>query len=701
MNLNSTATEKNMTLNATNILLRHDLIAIPASNGEAGEEAVATVLMNLSHYGRGLSVEGFKALLKLGAVELADWWVSVEPELKDITGADRKMGDFVVYKNFPQEVLDKDAAAYWIPQILMYWGFSKEFFTDPVAPRPKMDKQPAVTVLKLAKKDTLQGILDSLVKSSARWKDQEFQEVLFLSDTLPVNFAKLAFKENLVKLATHFMTSGRKVNITTATDVLRLAAGLSDGDVSLREKFKFKSFKKPMRRFLLGILEGCANLEEDVARRPELFKRLFHNLHAGDFKRSYPRVIKVMDGLYKDQLETFNGKVENMLTAKNPEVLELLAGRPGDFRRRLVHTLDIFGKRAAKAFSAADVLSKLTVNQLVATRSFLGMANERKTRIFPPKGNWSLAKFGEPRPVAKTNLKIIDKAIGAALADRVPAVGVLDPATSKIKLPSNGEEGPYNRGTVFPIPEGTDFFRTASYWNVKASSYTWFDNGWNFFDQNWNPVGACCWSSPKFPGSRWDQKANDKTTGAVFSGDPTIATGKACQMIDLYPEQLRAAGVRYAVWSVLCYSGMPFNQAEEVFAAFQWGKDANRGKLFEPARAQLAIPLKGEQLTKYVVLIDLDKNEMIYLDAGLKSSVRSAEQNGPLLQKNLPAFMEYIKALPSVHDLFRESVDKRATTQILYSDKDAELKGGSAYVFKQENKESKYKSVDLNGLLAK
>jgi hypothetical protein len=659
MTRNSTATENTMSLNATNILLRHNLIAIPASNGEAGQDAVATVLMNLSHYGRGLSVEGYKALIKLNAVELADWWVSVEPELKDITGANRKMGDFVVYKNFPKEVLDKDAAAYWIPQILMYWGFSKEFFTDPVLPREKMNKQPAVTVLKLAKKDSLKSILDSHVQSSARWKDQEFQEVLFLSDTLPVNFAKLVFKENLVKLATHFMTSGRKVNITTATDVLRLAAGLSDGDVSLRLKFKFKSFKKPMRRFLLSILEGCANLEEDVARRPELFKRLFHNLHAGDFKRSYPRVIKVMDDLYKDRLVTFNGKVEGMLTAKNPEVLELLASRPGDFRRRLVHTLDIFGKRAAKAFTAADVLGKLTVNQLVATRSFLGMANERKTRIFPPKGNWSLAKFGEPRPVAKANLKIVDKALAAALHERVPAVGVLDPATSKIKLPNNGEEGPYARGTVFPITEGIDFIRTASYWDVTAGRYTWFDNGWNFFDQNWNPVGACCWSSPKFPGHRWDQKANDPKTGAVFSGDPTIATGKACQMIDLYPPQLRAAGVRYAVWSVLCYSGMTFNNANEVFAAFQWGKDANRGK------------------------------------------VSSAERNGPLLQKNLPAFLEYIKALPSVHDLFRESVDAGSNTQILYSDKDAKLRGDSAYVFKQENKESKFKSVDLNGLLAK
>lgn len=703
MKPNSNATEITMTLNATNILLRHNYIAIHPTTGEgielAGEEARATVLMNLAYYGRGLSVEGYKAFLQLGKGSIVDFWVGVEKELKDITGADRKMGDFVVYKNFPKEVLDKDAAAYWIPQILMYWGFPKDIFTDEVKPRPKMDKQPPATVLKLAKKDTLQSILNSHVQSPARWKDQEFQEVLFLSDTLPVNFAKLAFKENLVKLATHFMTTGRKVNITTATDVLRLAAGLSDGDVSLRENFKFKSFKKPMRRFLLSILEGCANLDEDVARRPELFKRLFHNLHAGDYKRSYPRVIKVMDDLYKDRLETFNGKVENMLTAKNPEVLELLAGRPGDFRRRLVHTLNLFGKKAAQAFTAESVLSKLTVNQLVATRSFLGMVNERKTRIFPPKGNWSLAKFGEPRPVAKTSLKIVDKALGAALAERVPAVGVLDPATSKIKLPSNGEEGPYNRGTVFPIPEGTDFIRTASYWNVKAMSYTWFDNGWNFFDQNWNPVGACCWSNPKFPGTRWGQKANDPKTGAVFSGDPTIATGKACQMIDLYPEQLRAAGVRYAVWSVLCYSGMTFNQAEEVFAAFQWGKDANKGKLFEPARCQLAIPLKGEQLTKYVVLIDLDKNEMIYLDAGLKSSVRSAESNGPLLQKNLPAFMEYIKALPSVHDLFRESVDESSKTQILYSDKDAELKGESAYVFRQENKESKFKSLDINSLL--
>lgn len=693
---------------STNILLRHNYIEMPELLEVFGvrlpnDEAIATVLMNLAYYGKALSVESYKHLVQLTPDQLGNWWVRTEKELKDISGASRKIGDFVVYKNFPKEVLDKSAADYWIPQILMYWGFPDELFTQKVEPRAKMDEQPKCIVLKLAKENTLSEILTSYLKSPARWKDHELADVLYLTETLPVDLAKLSFKENMVLLATAFIERGKDIKVNTATDVLRLAVGLSDGDVSLREKSKLKSFKKPQRRFLLNMLESCAHLADDVARRPELFKRLIHQLHPGDYKRQYSRVKAVANNLYKDQLVAPNSEVERLLLAKDAAVLDLLAVRPGDFRRRLVHTVNLFGKKAVEAFVSDEVLSKMTTAQVVATRAFLRTVNTREHRIFPPKGNWSRAQIAEPRKAAKTHLKALDKALGNVLAERVPPIGVLDPATSKIKLPSNGEEGPYNRGTVFPIPEGTDFIRTASYWSVNARSYTWFDNGWNFFDQNWNPVGACCWSNPFFPSRGYsyysrNQKA-DKDTGAVFSGDPTIASGKAAQMIDLYPKQLRAAGVRYAVWSILCYSGMTFNKAEDVFAAFQWGKDANKGKLFEPARCQLAIPLKGEQLTKYVVLIDLDTNEMIYLDAGLKSSVRSAEANGPLLQKSLPAFMEYINALPSVHDLFAESVNEQAETQILYSDKDAELNGESAYVFRPENKDSKYKVVDINSLL--
>lgn len=709
----------NVRTNATHILLSHDAIAIPASNINADNgpicgETIATLLMNLSYYGRALSMEGYEALVKLTEEQAAAWWKDVETELKDITGENRKMGDFVVYKNFPGEVLAKSDAEYWLPQILMYWGFPTTMFTEPVLPRQGMGQQPTPKVLRKAKAGTLQEILGSHLRSPARWKSAELAEVEFLAERYPINFATLVFKENMVMLAVALMESGRKVSISTATDVLRLAAGLSDGDVSLRDtkKMKFKSFKKPMRRFLVNILEGCGNLEEDVARRAEVWKRLFSYLHPGDFRKSCPKVCEVMDKLYKGQLATFNTEVESLILRKNPLVLQLLATRPGDFRRRLVHMVNLFGEPAVKAFTQNEVLSKLTVAQIVGLRRHLETVNERTKRCFPPKGNWAKLKLGEPRRVQDEHQVELWMALGEVLAQRVPSVKVLAPETAMVKLPNNGEEGPYTRGTTFPIPEGTDFIRTASYWNVNRSGYTWFDNGWNFFSHDWKPLGACCWSEAKFPRpsyrSWWSkptaadkekERQEETKVGAVFSGDPTIAKGKACQMIDLYPAQLRAAGVRYAVWSILCYSGLTFSKAEEVFAAFQWGKDANRGKLFEPARCQLAIPLKGETLTKYVVLIDFEKNEMVYLDASLKSSRSSAAANGPLLSETMPAFMEYINGLPSVHDLFRESVGPKGEAQILYTDKDAELTGGPAYVFRQENKGSLFKPVDLNGLL--
>jgi len=607
-----------------------------------------------------------------------------------------------------------------------------------VQPRAKLSEQPRCTVLKREKKDTLQGILDSYLAAPARWKDQEFQDVTFLAGSaagpdLPINFAKLAFKENLVKLAAFFIDNQRTVNIKTATDVLRLAAGLSDGDVSLKEKSKFKSFKKAERRFLLSILDGCQNFAEDAARRPELWKRLVHQLHPHDFKsagtKRFPNACKVSDDLYNDKLVTFNSRVEALLTNKDAEVLSVLSERPGDFRRRLVQTLNLFGDAAAEAFIDEKVLSKLTTIQVVTLRSHLETIKDRKYRAFPPKGNWNKLQIvsSTPTPKAKQPVTTMGRALGAklsslklspsvtpivtrtprphaahisvitaalsrVLAERLPKVKVLDAATKRIKLATNGSDtGTYTRGTAFPIPDGIEFVRTGSYWKTGNHSTIWFDNGWNFFDSDWKSKGAIAWNAPKF-----------ENGAAAFSGDPLSSKdveGRACQVIDLYLDKLVKGGVRFAVWNVLCFSNIPFSQAEEVFSTLQWGEQAQKGKLFEPSLAQLAFPLTGDQKTKYICLIDLEKREMVYLDANLHGQVNSAVSNGASLEKNMPAFMEYLEAIPSVHDLFRESVDSTSETQVLYSDKDTELKGEAAYVFRHENKANKFKAVDINSLL--
>ncbi len=73
----------------------------------------------------------------------------------------------------------------------------------------------------------------------------------------------------------------------------------------------------------------------------------------------------------------------------------------------------------------------------------------------------------------------------------------------------------------------------------------------------------CCWDHERFHDA------------AVFSGDPTNSKdleGRACQLLDLYPNKLVALGVRYAVWTVLCFSRITFSKAIEVHAALQWGE---------------------------------------------------------------------------------------------------------------------------------
>lgn len=679
--------------NVLNILLRHNYIEIPSHNdsSDEAEEALPTILMNIAYYGYALSLDAYKALSGLSYDDLASWWQSVEKELKDITGDNRKIDAFVVYKNFPAEVLDKTAAEYWVPQILMYWGFPSELFTQEVKPREDMSEKRNSIVLHLSKKETLSEILDSYLRVPARWKDQEQQDVMLLIESIPFSVEKISFKENLVNLAKVAIEAGKYVRVSTATDVLRLAAGLSDGDVSLRANTKFVSFKKPVRRFLLNALEDCANLASDIARRPEMWKRFLYQLHPGDFKNRYKKVCAVVNELYHDKLVTFNSQIENLLKSKDAKVLVLLASRPGEFRRRLIHVLDIFGDAAAEAFIKQNVLDKLTLAQIVSLRSFLVSVNDRLQRVFPPKGNWNKLQIGEARLVETNHIEKIVYALGQELKTRVPKVKMLSELTKLIKLPNNGDVSPFARGTTFLIPQEVKFIRTASYWKIKTTANTWFDNGWNFFDNNWKSVGACCWNAVKFG------------KGAVFSGDPTNSNemqGRAAQLIDLYPDELVKQGARYAVWNILCFSHIPFSDAEDVFAALQWGKDPQKGKLFEPSRCQLSFPLKSKQMTKYICLIDLETRQMVYLDANLHGNVQSAINNGTSLEKNMPPFVEYINSLPSVYDLFCESVSDEGNLYVLNSDAEIELKDAEAYVFKPENKENKYTSFSLNKLLS-
>ena len=172
-------------------------------------------------------------------------------------------------------------------------------------------------------------------------------------------------------------------------------------------------------------------------------------------------------------------------------------------------------------------------------------------------------------------------------------------------------------------------------------------------------------------------------------------------MIDLYLDKMIQQGIRYAVWNILCYSHQSFDQAEEVHAALQWGEKPQKNKLFEPSRCVFSFPVKGANMTKYIAYIDVWERKLVYMDANLYGLVNSAAYNTKILEKTMPAYVEYLNSLPSVFDLFKGVSTADDAPPVLYDDSKEKINGGEAYVFLPRNKQNKFDQIDLNLLLRK
>lgn len=654
---------------------------------------MATIISNLAYYGYMLNVSAYKALSTCTKTEIEELWSEIEPILQEITGTNRNMAEYVVYKNFPKEVIDMSAAKQFFDQIFLYMGIVTY---DDVRENPKqresLDEFSNLKVLTLADDNTTKEIVHNLISQPTRWNDKQNSWVRSLIGGKEINVDDYGFKENGISLAA-LKFNKSSIQISTATDVLRLTAALSDQDMSLRSKVVLRSFKRSERRSLLSMLNDCNNLKDDMAERPELFKRLMTKLRPNDYK--FSNVTAAYDDLYNKRLKTFLAKIEKI--KHNESVLDLLVKRPGVFLRNFHLFYSYHHEKTVNKF--LPILPNFNNTQLVKLRGYLKTINSRKTLMYPPKSNWGKAQIEDNMKlkIKKEHIAIIDKEIGRILSERLEKFfgggADLSPELEKVKLQTNDQKlAAYGRGTVFDIPDDVSFIRSASYWETKVDeenphSNVWYDNGWNFFDDDWQSINTLSWSTQKSLGD-----------AAVFSGDPTSGTNdnKGCQLIDIYIDKLLAQGIRYAVWNILCYSGIPFS-GSDVLATLQWGESCQKGELYEPSRAQMVFPLKSDNDTSYVAYVDLKTRKLVYMDAPLRGRVHNANANEGILSEIMPSYVEYLDSLPSVYDLVKDV--KKGNTPLVYSDKDVSLTG-DAYVFKPSNPDNKFKNISVEEMLS-
>ena len=206
-------------MNETKLFLQNGYIILPESVKESEQltedsavkelESVATVLSNMAKYGFAPSKTLFNTLCNMSFDELVSFWMSVEPEMKAETGADKEIASHILYKNFPKEVLEMSHAEYWIRQAFVYFGFPYD-----VVAQEKEERDPVYGELPLKivdgvfsenKNRALAEITKALVQSAKRWSDIQLAQALFVfkesgAKSSFLNLEDYGFKENGLRL---------------------------------------------------------------------------------------------------------------------------------------------------------------------------------------------------------------------------------------------------------------------------------------------------------------------------------------------------------------------------------------------------------------------------------------------------------------------------------------------------------------------
>lgn len=679
------------------ILLSNQMIELNINNNgmeKANPQSLGTVLSNFAFYGFKPSKSLLIEMLKLSEKELADFWKETENSFKSYFESVIEAKKGVVYKNFPSEVIEKTFAEYWIAQILMYVGLPAALFSE-----SEIERQPAVISfdelksLHIAQSNSLEEIYFNLVNKKVEYTPVEKDFIVYLVEKLNINSFDISvspFKMNGVFISHEVMKKDGEVYAKNATDIIRLAAYVGAEGKSLNEKIAFFKFSRKERKVFLKMLLSISQYEEDFAARPETFKAFMKSLRPGEYSWA-KKVSSMYNELYNKKVKSFNSKVEN---SENP--WKLLSTRPGVFLRNFHKVYAINAKESLESFE--KIVNELNVYQLLKFKKYIININDFKSLIVRPSSTWAKAKIidNNKKKIEKSDqealISLIDNTLSIKLNTLLPEGVMKGNELENIYLSSNDQEISVGRGTIYNIPEEINFIRTASYWTNKKGGVNgnfWFDNGFNFIHENEKLSQTICWNS------------NVNTELAVFSGDPVIANNEdkcATQIIDLNLDKLKEAGFKYAVWNILSYSNIKFNEAEKVTAMLQYVEDQNKGELFEPSKVDLQFDLKGNSLCKFVAYIDIQERKLVFLDMTLPGmKVSTAEANINAVKKYLPAVIDHIKLIPTVYDLV-ENV-KEGSIPFVYSDKEVSIKEGKAFVFKNVNEENEFEKIDINSLL--
>lgn len=601
--------------------------------------------------------------------QFEEFCTEIVPTLKNMVGDDVNYQP--MYPNFPKQVMEADTVELVINALVHYWTYGDLLPFYNMEDRGFAFEHTSFKEIGLIDEDEFAAIFTRLLSSNESLNEFDKGTIKwFMESRVPLIFPdKIPYKENMCVVAGEFLKEGEEIDhlVDNATDILRIATYLSDGDVSLAENTRFKSFPRKQRKILTRAIERVASLE-DIKRHRNKWVRLFHELHVGDFSQ---RVWNIAQSVRSNNnIQTFNGRIQKYIDQRDLLTASAaLTSRPSEFARRLNELLckcEIDRPQKQCNLVRGEIVDYfIDVAGEVPTRVLLQLLGHLQTRskatenrVVFPKGNIQKAQLidGLPPLDAKIVNTLIDNII-KVLIDRFNQLEPLgkvwvDPVLKKCPIPTqqrSASKGLFQvaRGTHIPFEDDKNTLRFFIYWVGRD-----IDLSASLHDENFKIIEHISYTNLR-----------SKKYEACHSGDIVNGQNGASEFIDITIDKAVKYGARYVAMNVFVYAGPSFSEHDTVYAGWMTREHVQSNEIYEPKTVKQKIDLTSSTHQCVPVMFDLVEREVIWVD--LPQSVNSYVFNN--IESHAASVEQKIKAITgldnkvSLHNLFKTHAIARGT----------------------------------------
>ena len=494
--------------------------------------------------------------------------------------------------------------------------------------------------ISLGKEEDFLEVFTNLIASSTPISEQDktFISVVFstlgdsafpsLPDEIPQKETVIIVSKELVKsLGYKDAVSLLSKYIKTATDVLRLAEGFSNGDPSLISHESFKMTSKE-RKIVMSLLNTLKNPEEDMLRHRGLWLVLGKYLHIGAYRRKFPRAVSYMNKLRNDpeSIMTYNKCIEHAIAMRQKDdVIKYSMERPGDFARRLDHILRVFNSDEDIAKAFLSVADNVATPLLVNLKTFMQNRYEKdETRLFTPKGTlFSNVEEGDNRSTLSVNVcQLLGVGISRVLTERFAEreslgnvfidAGLRDILVASSMRGDGEQTQPLTKGSRIAFQDDeAEIIRMFCYWKETDCGRVDVDISLMAFDDNLDYKESVSYSGYNNKGA------------FTYSGDVQSAPNGASEFIDADIQKCLDKGIRYLILTTNVYTGQRFSKFTAM-GGFMTRRNTS-GKAFEPKTVEHKYNIFSNTNFAFPMAFDLVERKIIWIDVGI--STKRAREN--------------------------------------------------------------------------